>query len=78
MGFEVIICDHREEEIARFAPQIPPQVEVISLFPARYLEEQGCSPNTAIVSLTHDPRIDDLTLMESVNTDAFTLVQWGQ
>ncbi|UPS62040.1 XdhC family protein [Providencia rettgeri] len=77
LGFEVIICDHREDEIARFAPQIPPQVEVVSLFPARYLEEQGCSPNTAIVSLTHDPRIDDLTLMESVNTEAFYIGAMG-
>lgn len=77
LGFEVIICDHREDEIARFAPQIPPQVEIIPLFPARYLEEKGCTPNSAIVSLTHDPRIDDLTLMESVNTAAFYIGAMG-
>lgn len=77
LGFEVIICDHREDEIARFSPQIPPQVEIIPLFPARYIEEKGCTPNSAIVSLTHDPRIDDLTLMESVNTAAFYIGAMG-
>lgn len=77
LGFEVIICDHRDDELARFANQIPSQVEVVHLFPARYLEESGCTPNTAIVSLTHDPRIDDLTLMEAVNLDAFYIGAMG-
>ncbi|MGG4606927.1 XdhC family protein [Providencia sp. Me31A] len=77
LGFEVIICDHRNDELARFANQIPSQVEVVNLFPARYLEENGCTPNTAIVSLTHDPRIDDLTLMEAVNLAAFYIGAMG-
>ncbi|EKT58296.1 XdhC family protein [Providencia sneebia] len=77
LGFEVIICEHREDELARFTGQIPPQVQLIPLFPARYLEEQNCTVNTAIVSLTHDPRIDDLTLMEAVNTPAFYIGAMG-
>lgn len=77
LGFEVIICEHRDDELARFTGQIPPQVQVIPLFPARYLEEQNCTANTAIVSLTHDPRIDDLTLMEAVNTPAFYIGAMG-
>ncbi|MBP6122133.1 MULTISPECIES: XdhC family protein [Providencia] len=77
LGFEVIICEHREEELSRFADQISPQIDVIPLFPARYLEENSCTANTAIVSLTHDPRIDDLTLMEAVNTSAFYIGAMG-
>ena len=77
LGFEVIICDHRNDELSRFSQQIPSQIEIIPVFPARYLEEKGCSPNSAIVSLTHDPRIDDLTLMEAVNTDAFYIGAMG-
>lgn len=77
LGFEVIICEHREDELARFSGQLSSQFEVVKLFPARYLESQNCTPNTAIVSLTHDPRIDDLTLMEAVNTPAFYIGAMG-
>ncbi|BBV03280.1 XdhC family protein [Providencia rettgeri] len=77
LGFEVIICEHREDELSRFSGQLSSQFEVIKLFPARYLESQSCTPNTAIVSLTHDPRIDDLTLMEAVNTPAFYIGAMG-
>ncbi|WP_272574263.1 XdhC family protein [Providencia sp. PROV259] len=77
LGFEVIICEHREDELGRFSGQLSSQFEVIKLFPARYLESQSCTPNTAIVSLTHDPRIDDLTLMEAVNTPAFYIGAMG-
>ena len=50
--------------------------ELIEEFPALYLEEYDCSPRTAIVSLTHDPRIDDLTLMEACATPAFYIGPW--
>lgn len=77
LGFEVIICEHREDDLARFRDQIAAEIEICPLFPARYLEENSCTANTAIVSLTHDPRIDDLTLMEAVNTPAFYIGAMG-
>ncbi|MEQ5136138.1 MULTISPECIES: XdhC family protein [Providencia] len=77
LGFEVIICEHRDDELLRFAGQIAEQVEIKNIFPARFLEENPSASNTAIVSLTHDPRIDDLTLMEAVNTSAFYIGAMG-
>ncbi|MTC60876.1 XdhC family protein [Providencia rustigianii] len=77
LGFEVIICEHREDELSRFAGQIAEQIEIKKIFPARFLEENPSTSNTAIVSLTHDPRIDDLTLMEAVNTSAFYIGAMG-
>lgn len=77
LGFEVIICEHRDDELLRFAGQIAEQVEIKKIFPARFLEENPSASNTAIVSLTHDPRIDDLTLMEAVNTSAFYIGAMG-
>lgn len=69
LGFEVIICEHREAEQAlcniegcRFVPD----------FAADYiLKPHHVHTHTAIVALTHDPRVDDLTMMEAVNTQAF-------
>ncbi len=66
VGFTVLVCEHREEQRAAFAPQ-----QALPEFPARYLERHGCGPNSAVLCLTHDARIDDLTLMEACRTPAF-------
>ena len=74
LGYDVIICEHRDEVIARypeFASAIRP------CFPARYLEKESIAASTAIIATTHDPRIDDLTLMEAVKTPAFYIGAMG-
>jgi len=79
LGFEVVICEHREEQQRQlqqdFSDLSPYQV--ISQHPALYLEKHGASSSTAIVSLTHDPRIDDLALSEAVTTEAFYIGAMG-
>jgi xanthine dehydrogenase accessory factor len=77
LGFETILCEPRPEVLDNFASQLPYSVILKKVFPARYLEEQDCHANTAIVALTHDPRMDDLTMMEAVNTAAFYLGAMG-
>ncbi|PKE30348.1 XshC-Cox1 family protein [Rahnella sp. AA] len=77
LGFEVVICECREEILENFLPALKPEVRLEKQFPARYLEQQGCHANTAIVALTHDPRMDDLTLMEAINTPAFYIGAMG-
>lgn len=77
LGFEVVICECREEVLENFLPALKPEIRLEKQFPARYLEQQGCHANTAIVALTHDPRMDDLTLMEAINTPAFYIGAMG-
>ncbi len=77
LGFEVVVCECRDEALENFAPALKPEVKLEKVFPAKYLEETGCHANTAIVALTHDPRMDDLTLMEAVNTPAFYIGAMG-
>ncbi|TCL02936.1 XdhC family protein [Sodalis ligni] len=77
LGFETIVCDNRPDALQNFAPQLHKDVIVKETFPARYLEQAGCHGNTAVVALTHDPRVDDLTMMEAVNTDSFYLGVMG-
>lgn len=72
LGFEVLVCEHREAQRAALT-----QLEALPLFPALYLEQQGCGPNCAILCLTHDARIDDLTLMEACRTPAFYIGALG-
>lgn len=74
LGFEVIVCDPREEALAGFTL---PGVSVKPVLPSRYIAEGHCHEATAIVALTHDPRIDDLAMMEAVRTEAFYIGVMG-
>lgn len=74
LGYEVILCDPRPEVVAGFSL---PGVEVRRVLPAVFIAEGGCHAATAVVALTHDPRLDDLTLMEAVRTDAFYIGAMG-
>lgn len=76
LGFEVILLEPRGHVLSNMEP-LPQGVRLIETFPAKYIEQHSCHANTAIVSLTHDPRLDDLTMMEAVNTPAFYLGAMG-
>lgn len=74
LGYEVILCDPRQEVIAGFAL---PGVEVRAVLPAVFIADGGCHAATAVVALTHDPRLDDLTMLEAVRTQAFYIGAMG-
>ncbi len=74
LGLEVVICDPREEAWAGFSLT---GVTCRRELPAVYIEAGGCHGQTAVVVLTHDPRLDDLTMMEAVRTPAFYIGAMG-
>lgn len=77
LGFEVLVCENRPEALDNFAAELKPGVTLLRQFPAKFIEEGGCHANTAVVALTHDPRMDDLTLMEAIHTPAFYIGAMG-
>lgn len=77
LGFEVLICENRPDILENYRSQLPVSAQLIEQFPANYIERSGCHANTAVVALTHDPRMDDLTLMEAVLTPAFYIGAMG-
>lgn len=74
LGFEVIVCDPREE--AHAGCDLP-GVEVRKELPSQFIATDGCHRATAVVALTHDPRIDDLAMIEAVRTPAFYIGVMG-
>ncbi|URD45389.1 XdhC family protein (plasmid) [Pseudomonas sp. BYT-5] len=74
LGMKVIICEPRDSEFSNISVL---GVNLLKELPARFIAEHGCHSRTAIVALTHDPRIDDLTMMEAVRTEAFYIGAMG-
>lgn len=68
MDYHVIVCDPREEY--RAAWQLP-DVEVVHAMPDDLVIEMQLDARSAVVALTHDPKLDDLALMEALRSDAF-------
>ncbi|WP_129140445.1 XdhC family protein [Modicisalibacter coralii] len=68
LGHEVVVCDPREAACRTFAVE---GVRVEPVLPASFIAAGGCHGATAVVALTHDPRLDDLTILEAVRTAAF-------
>nr|WP_298373685.1 XdhC family protein [uncultured Halomonas sp.] len=78
LGFEVIVCDPRDEARAAFdAPGNSRQIEFQAVLPSLFIAAKGCHAATAVVALTHDPRLDDLTMIEAVRTEAFYIGVMG-
>jgi xanthine dehydrogenase accessory factor len=68
LDYAVTVCDPRKQYSAEWdvagAPWVPgfPDDVVLAMAP---------DPHTAIVALTHDPKLDDMALLEALKTPAF-------
>ncbi|MBG6078479.1 xanthine dehydrogenase accessory factor [Rubrivivax gelatinosus] len=68
LGFEVLVCDPRTE---RHEGQAWPGVELSTEMPDDLILRLRPDHGTAVVALTHDPKLDDLALIEALQSDAF-------
>ena len=69
-GYECVIVDPREAfaSEARF-----PGMRIIHDWPDEAIDSEAPDARTAIVTLTHDPKIDDPAIRSALNSDAFYL-----
>ncbi|MBP6683726.1 MAG: XdhC family protein [Halioglobus sp.] len=68
MDYEVIVTDPRQELLGQWEG---PPVELIQGMPDDVIREHASDRHSVIITLTHDPRIDDMALMEALCTDAW-------
>ncbi len=68
LDFEVLVCDPREEYAATLRMESVTRMEGM---PDDVVREMGVDAHTAIVALTHDSKLDDMALMEALQSDAF-------
>ena len=68
MNYAVTVCDPREEY--RDAWQVP-GVELDTGMPDDVVQAMRLDTRCAVIALTHDPKLDDMALMEALQSDAF-------
>ncbi len=68
LDYQVIVCDPREEYATAFAV---PGATLVRSMPDDTVTEMKPDGHTGIIALTHDPKLDDLALMEALRSEAF-------
>jgi xanthine dehydrogenase accessory factor len=74
LDYQVLVCDPRPEVLAQWPVE---GVQLISDMPDDAVRRYANDSFSAIIALTHDPRIDDMGLMEALKTDAFFVGAMG-
>lgn len=74
LGFQVTVCDPREEYIDTWDID---GVQITRDMPDDVVIHSKPDARTAIVALTHDPKLDDLALLEALHSSAFYVAALG-
>jgi xanthine dehydrogenase accessory factor len=68
MDFEVMVTDPRQQFLDQWEG---PPVALLQGMPDDVIRAHANDRHSVIITLTHDPRIDDMALMEALGTDAW-------
>jgi xanthine dehydrogenase accessory factor len=68
LDYQVTVCDPREEYTDEWDI---PGTKIVRTMPDDTVLEMKLDERCAVIALTHDPKLDDLALMEALKTPAF-------
>ena len=68
LGYEVMVCDPREETARDWQEA---GTRLLGLMPDDAVREFAAHERSIVLALTHDPKLDDLALLEALESDAF-------
>ena len=74
LDYQVTVCDPREEYTETWDI---PGVALVRTMPDDTAKAMRLDERCAVVALTHDPKLDDLALMEALKSDAFYIGALG-
>lgn len=74
LEYQVTICDPRKEMLEELAVK---GIDKVCDFPDDVIRDRANDRQTAIIALTHDPRIDDMGLLEAFETEAYYIGAMG-
>lgn len=68
LDYQVTVCDPRQEYISQWAVC---GTTVMTSMPDDTVNALNLDPHSAVVALTHDPKLDDMALLEALKSPAF-------
>ena len=68
LDYRVVVCDPREEINQAWHLD---GTEVTTLMPDDAVQQYAQQPRSIVVALTHDPKLDDMALLDALNSPAF-------
>jgi xanthine dehydrogenase accessory factor len=68
LGYRVIVCDPREEYAQSWQVE---GTELTTLMPDDAVQQYAQQARSIVVALTHDPKLDDMALLDALQSDAF-------
>ena len=68
MDYRVLVCDPRPDRVAQWAVDEAP---IVQGMPDDVIRKHAQDARSIVITLTHDPRIDDMALMEALQADLF-------
>jgi len=74
VGFDPVVVDPRESFAS---PERFPDVKILNDWPEEALQAHGLDARTAVVLLTHDPKLDDPALELALRSEAFYIGALG-
>ncbi len=74
LEYDVTLCDPRPKYLENWHVN---GVVTTSRLPDDVVREQFSNPYSGVIALAHDPRVDDMALMEALKTDAFYIGAMG-
>ncbi len=74
LEYDVTLCDPRPNYLDNWAVA---GVELTAKLPDDVVRERFSNPYSGIIALAHDPRVDDMALMEALKTTAFYIGAMG-
>jgi xanthine dehydrogenase accessory factor len=68
LGYRVLVCDPRENYAQNWNVE---GAELIRMMPDDAVLRYAQTPRSIVVALTHDPKLDDMALLDALNSPAF-------
>ncbi|MEJ2142314.1 MAG: XdhC family protein [Gammaproteobacteria bacterium] len=68
LGYRVIVCDPREEYAKNWQIE---GTELTTMMPDDAVQQYAQQPRSIVVALTHDPKLDDMALLDALQSPAF-------
>ena len=68
LGYRVIVCDPREEYAREWQVE---GTELTSIMPDDAVIKYAQQPSSIVLALTHDPKLDDMALLDALQSPAF-------